>query len=170
MADLISKIREEQAALAAELSTQLYEELRPDIDGGKHSVLKGYVRDTLEGESPEDIPPEAMQNNPAIFEFLKGMIKVELGSMVTASIIGYTDWILCRMVRSKDYSIPTLGEINFAAIGEKYATPSLALRWTVNCLHLRENLPILGKLENETFCPDQNQLEEWKTFYDWKQE
>jgi len=155
MTDLIRRIRLEQVVLAEELSEQLFDELKPYVDNGKLRDIGDYTRDPWDKSG--DCDPETM----------KAMLKVDLLGSVFASIHGYTEWALCRIVSSVEYSVPSPKEIDFEAIKGKYLAPLETLKRTVNFMHAKKVLPLLGKIEEGDFCPDREELEEWKGLYDW---
>ena len=152
---MIGRIRLKQMVLAEELSGQLFDELKHYVDNGKIGDLEDYVR---------DLHNENINYNQETAEV---MLKIDLLRGVFASIKGYTDWALCKIVRSIDYSVPSPKEIDFTAIKEKYNAPLETLKRAVNFMHSRESLPLLGKIEEGDFCPDREELEEWKSFYSW---
>lgn len=156
--DLITKIREQQNDLSSELSDQLFQELKPYIHNRNIAALEGYV-DSVYVRTPlqDDIDPKAMEIG----------LKSEIRLGVFKSIMGYTDWVAARIVRSGDYSVPSPREIPFEAIEGKYYTPSQTLRRAVSFMHSKESLPLLGRIEQGMFCPDKDEFEQWKGFFDW---
>ncbi len=147
--DIISKARREQSDLADILSDQLFNELKPYVANGELQGLEGYMVFWDEGF---DYDHDAFEAS----------LESELKRNTLSGITGYTDWLLSRIVRKDDYSVPALDEIDCKAIQEKYDVPPALLQRVIGYVHSQEEMPLLGKISYGRFHPDSKEFQQWK--------
>ncbi len=160
MSDYLRTIRRQQLNLSRGLAKQLLSELKPYINNAKFNALEDYVKDNimdLNKESNENIDLGALES----------LIKSDLERDSLCSIRGYTEWLLCRMVHSNDYSVPSPNEIDWTAIENKYDVAPMVLRRAASFMHSKGHLPLLGTITKGQFCPDKEDIALWKSQYNW---
>lgn len=158
--DLRRNLREQFDALANDIATQLFNEIKPYVANGKYEGLHGYVENVDQLiVNKERIDPEALEL----------IVQSDVQREATVAVIGYTDWLACRIVRHDNYSVPTLEEVDCRAIEDKmYINSSDVLRRVISYIHAQPELPLLGKIEGGYFKPDHQIFEAWKSLYDWE--
>ncbi len=159
MTDFISDLRKEQLTLADKIAETLFKEIKPYIQNGKFQGLQAYIYDSSFSK-PEDFDVEALE------EIVLSKLKRDTNELV----ITYTDWLGARMVRQGNYSVPAHDEINKIAVFQKVLyVKNKALNRVISFMHSQPELPLLGKIENGHFKPDEIVFEQWKSHYDWSE-
>lgn len=159
--NLNKQLSKQQSALANDIATQLFNEIKPYITNGKYDALRGYVKDNFVDHlvaNQEKIDQEA----------LEAIVQSDLRCEAIGTVAVYTNWLACRIVRQGEYSVPTMKEIDCRAIEDKGGIRnSYVFERVIRYMHAQPELPLLGKIEGGYFQPEHQVFEAWKSCFDW---
>lgn len=146
--DFISKVRKEQSELAEEYANETMQMI-PDV------ALAFFF------------PSETSDLN-----CLRECFASEMADSIIEPIIGFTDWLACKVVRSGDFNaqaLPVCGEVDLEEICQKFHTTSEVLRYVVaRMTQSGTKIPLIGTIDKcRRLIPDEAALKEWAKYYKW---
>ncbi len=153
MADFLSRLSRAQAELGSEIAAALITALDPHMENGE--VMAAFVPCVVE-DGDEDA--------------IRALYGADLERGATLSVRGYCDWAAVQIVRSNGYAarpFPIPDAVTTAVIAARCGTLPSVLAFVVARLRERDDLPLLGRLDQGCLIPDQRALEAWKACFEW---
>ncbi len=152
----LKDVRLEERIVADKFSKQIYKTLAKNINSGRVNVTFDYLG-----------WEKCNEQDKLDMDLVKICVKKTVESKTLASVMGYTGWLACKIIRSKNYSIQELPEPDYDKLQERCGVPRKLLEEVVSKLTKEKNLPLVGRIENSYLIPDEGTLRKYEDLYDW---
>lgn len=146
-----------------ELSDKVSEEITGSL---LNKEKEGEIREYLGFGTREEFDLSSLRREK---ETYRKLLLSDVSSQVFEAVIGYTEYLGCRLVRNdlKEMPLPLDSEIPYDKIVEQYGPSVPLLRDVIGRMNVQPSLPLIGRLENGKIVPDVETMSKWKDKFDW---